>query len=184
MIPFPREELRGNLAQRFRRVAAAVPNRIAVKTPHSSLTYAELNRASDDLARSILAKRGPVEEPVGLLLEEGTELLTASLGILKAGKSTVVFNPGFPLNGLAAVWEDARKPLVITNPSFGPLADELTRTTGDWMDLSEPKSSNRRLGIRSHPAGFDGFPHLHFRLDRRTQRGNYFQRIDFAYLLV
>ncbi|MFN2298888.1 MAG: AMP-binding protein [Anaerolineales bacterium] len=135
MISFPREEVFGVVGERFRRVAAAIPDRTAMKTPRASLTYAALDRISEDLAKAIVARRGPAAEPVALLLDQGVDSIAALLGIMKAGKSAVVLDPDFPLGRLNAIWEDAEKPLVVTNPSFVSLAAGLTGSPEGWLDL-------------------------------------------------
>jgi acyl-coenzyme A synthetase/AMP-(fatty) acid ligase len=136
LIPFSHEEIIGAVGERFRRVAAAIPDHVAVKTPKASITFAEMDRATDELARAILARRGPVEEPVALLLEQGTNSVMAALAIIKAGKSAVVLSPDQPLDKLAAIWEDAQKPLVVTDQSLGPKAAELTGQPALWMDFN------------------------------------------------
>jgi len=74
------------------------PHRVAVHTQHETLTYQALNQAANRVAHTILARRGMQSEAIVLLLEKGAQLITAILGVLKAGKACVVQEPSFPVS--------------------------------------------------------------------------------------
>jgi acyl-CoA synthetase (AMP-forming)/AMP-acid ligase II/lauroyl/myristoyl acyltransferase/acyl carrier protein len=147
LIDFTREEIEGTIGDRLHRVAAKIPNNIAVQTADSKLKYAELDQASEVLAKSILARRGPAEEPVAMLMEQGTESVAAMMGIFKAGKSAVILAPDFPASKLSAFWENAGKPLILTCPLFHALASEICGTPDGWLDLSD--SRDRTFDLES-----------------------------------
>jgi pyochelin synthetase len=65
------------------------PDRIAVKSKSLILTYDELNKAANRIARVILKKCGEGSEPIALLIEQGASQIAAIIGILKAGQSYV-----------------------------------------------------------------------------------------------
>ena len=67
-------------------MVARYPERIAVKTPNHSLTYDELNKAANRVARSILALIGDAEEPVALLVQHGPFVIVGILGDFEGGK--------------------------------------------------------------------------------------------------
>jgi iturin family lipopeptide synthetase B len=48
------------------------PDRLAVKDKNRSLTYDQLNRAANRIARVLLAKRGDTSEPIALLFEHAS----------------------------------------------------------------------------------------------------------------
>ncbi|MEU9851058.1 AMP-binding protein, partial [Streptomyces sp. NPDC047985] len=63
---------------------AACPRGAAVRCGEVSLTYGELDAASDRLA-TVLVERGvAAESRVGLLLERSVDVVVAMLGVLKA----------------------------------------------------------------------------------------------------
>ena len=67
-LPFLREEIEGSIPERFERVAERFPGQLAIKTQGQALTYVDLEKASNRLARAVVSQRGEDEEPVILLL--------------------------------------------------------------------------------------------------------------------
>jgi len=61
---FGQAEIEQSIPERFEKMVGRYPERIAVKIPNHSLTYDELNKAANRVARSILALIGEAEEPV------------------------------------------------------------------------------------------------------------------------
>lgn len=93
-VEFPKEDVETSIPERFEKIARLYPDRPAVKTKSAVLTYDELNRSANRLAREILAQRGTGQEPVGVFLIDGARLITAHLAVLKAGKFSVGLDPG------------------------------------------------------------------------------------------
>ncbi|WP_333982202.1 amino acid adenylation domain-containing protein [Burkholderia gladioli] len=89
----------------FARQAARVPERIAASCGDRSMTYAELDRASDRVAHNLLALGARDEALVGLLLGRDLGYLVAMLGVLKAGLAFTPLNPADPLPKLERVAE-------------------------------------------------------------------------------
>ncbi|MER5820710.1 non-ribosomal peptide synthetase, partial [Streptomyces californicus] len=80
------------LVERFR----AVPDAVAVDTGATTLTYAELDRASHALA-TVLLSRGVVPGSlVGLLTEPGADTVVSVVAALRAGAGWVPLDPGHP----------------------------------------------------------------------------------------
>jgi amino acid adenylation domain-containing protein len=125
--PFTRAELEQSLASRFEQQVARYPQRLAIKSRHHALTYAELNQAANRLAHAILVARGPGAEPVALLFAPGAPAITAMLGVLKAGKIYVPMTPSDPPARLAYLLEDSQAALLVTNCQHAASARPLTR---------------------------------------------------------
>src|SRR5687767_7019601 len=70
-VEFARAEIEQSIPARFEQQVRRYPDRLAVKAGAEALTYAELNRAANRLARTILARRGLQREPLALLFEHG-----------------------------------------------------------------------------------------------------------------
>jgi non-ribosomal peptide synthetase component F len=83
-LEFKKEEIEQSIPDRFEEQVRKYPRRIAVKTPDHELTYDELNKTANCVARAILAQRGEGQEPVVLLLDKDASLVVAILGVLKA----------------------------------------------------------------------------------------------------
>ncbi len=68
-VEFRKEDTEQSIPERFEEIVRTFPNRIAVESKESRVTYDTLNRAANHLAHTILALRGEGQEPVALLLE-------------------------------------------------------------------------------------------------------------------
>lgn len=89
----PRESVAG----RFRRMAAANPNRVAVADEQGALTYAELDGLSERIAGFILSLDLGREPRVGLMFDRHRDFVAAVLGAQKAGAPYVPLDPEMPL---------------------------------------------------------------------------------------
>ena len=68
-IEFKKEEIEQSIPDRFEKMVRMYPDRLAVKTRNQRLTYNELNKAANRMARAILGKCGPGKMPVGGLIQ-------------------------------------------------------------------------------------------------------------------
>ena len=85
-IEFEKDEIEQSIPDRFEQQVCKYPNRLAVKSRSYELTYDELNRTANRLARTILAECGEEQEQIALLLDHDLPIMVAILGVLKAGK--------------------------------------------------------------------------------------------------
>ena len=149
-IEFPKEEIELSIPERFERQAAKFPQRVAVKSADGELTYDDLNRAANRLARAILARRGPDEEPVALLFEQGPAAIVAIMGALKAGKIYVPLDPlHFPPAKLAAMLEDSGAALVVTDGKNLALGERLADGAREVivLDRLDPSANAENPGL-------------------------------------
>ena len=114
-IEFQKAAVEQAVPERFEQQVARYANRLAVKTKSHALTYDELRTAANRVALAILAQRGSAEEPVAVLLEKDVPLLTAMLGVFKAGKIYVPLDPAYPYARTAQMLADSRASLLVTN---------------------------------------------------------------------
>jgi acyl-coenzyme A synthetase/AMP-(fatty) acid ligase len=99
------------------------PDRVAVQTKTRTLSYSDLNRAANRLARLILSRRGDSPEPVGLFLSDGAHIILAHLAVLKAGKFSMSLDPLAAPDRTRHLLNDSRTVLVITDKSNSSIAD-------------------------------------------------------------
>ncbi|HEY0781698.1 MAG TPA: AMP-binding protein, partial [Thermoanaerobaculia bacterium] len=94
------------------------PRAVALTTePFGSgdeLTYHELNRRANQLARHLRRLGVGPESPVGLAVERSAEMVVALLAVLKAGGAYVPLDPGYPADRLAYVIDDSGLTVLIT----------------------------------------------------------------------
>ena len=100
--------------QLFEAQVARAPDAIAVVFAGEQLTYAELNRRSNQLAHHLRTLGVGPEVPVGICLEHSLEMVIGLLGILKAGGVYVPLEPTYPKERLAFMLEDALVPVLLT----------------------------------------------------------------------
>jgi amino acid adenylation domain-containing protein len=101
--------------------AARSPDALAVIAGDHHLTYRELARRVEALARRLRAAGVGADVTVGLRLERSPELITALLAVLAAGGACVPLDPTYPEERLRAMTADAGVRLVLghpRNPSF------------------------------------------------------------------
>ena len=98
----------------FERVAAQNSTAVAVKIGDEQITYGELNRRANQLARVLRksgVKRGSV---VALCLDRSIEMIVAFLAVLKAGGAYLPLDSSYPAEHLAMIFEDASPAAALT----------------------------------------------------------------------
>ncbi|MFJ9078514.1 amino acid adenylation domain-containing protein [Streptomyces sp. NPDC102278] len=107
----------------LRAQAARTPHAVALDGPEGEVTYAELDRRSDAVARE-LAGRGVVRaDLVGLIVDRTPAGVAALWGILKAGAAYVPLDPAHPGERIKEVLQECGARLCLTQRR---LADALT----------------------------------------------------------
>ncbi len=105
------------LHQLLRDAARARPEHEAVRCAGRSLSYAELDRASDGLAGALSAAGVGLGDRVGIHLPKREEMVASVYGAMKAGAAYVPLDPKAPVRRLAMVAEDCRIAALVTTPS-------------------------------------------------------------------
>ncbi|KAK1916806.1 hypothetical protein P3342_004361 [Pyrenophora teres f. teres] len=95
---YPRDS---SVVDLFREQAAACPSRVAVKDSVTEMTYAQLDTASDVLARWLARRSLAPETLVGVFASRSCEAIVAFLGILKANLAYLPFDVKIP----ASAWK-------------------------------------------------------------------------------
>ncbi len=152
-VEFRKKELEQSIPVRFEQQVRRYPDRLAIKTRSHELTYDGLNRASNRVARAVLARRGTGEEPIALLLDQGAPVVASILGVLKAGKFYVPLDLSYPRARTAYMLEDSEAELIVTNTRNLSLAEKLARDRSRVMNLDEldPSLSTENPDIRVSP---------------------------------
>ncbi|MDH5739215.1 MAG: amino acid adenylation domain-containing protein, partial [Nitrospira sp.] len=90
------------------------PHALAVTCRDQSLSYQELNRRANRVARALKQLGVGADHPVGLCIERSVDALVGLLGILKAGGGYVPLDPSFPAHRLQLILDDAKVSTVVT----------------------------------------------------------------------
>ena len=101
--------------------AKRYPEKQAVVGPEATLTYAELEARSNQMARQLRARGVTRGSRVGVAVQRGSDEVVLLLAILKAGGAYVPVNPVHPAARIRIVLEDAAPQVLITSKS-SPIA--------------------------------------------------------------
>ncbi|MCZ7672456.1 MAG: amino acid adenylation domain-containing protein [Chloroflexi bacterium] len=108
--PFPSH----TLTQIFSQQAAKTPDATAISGVDGSLTYAQLDTQSSQLAAYLRQHDLQPDTLIGLALPRHTQMLVAILGILKAGAAYLPIDPAYPAPRIQYMLDHAQAPLLIT----------------------------------------------------------------------
>jgi len=116
----------GCMHELFAEQARLGPERIAVACGESEITYRELHERSNRLARRLRRLGAGPGARIALLLDRSVEMVTAILGVLKAGAAYVPIDPVLPPERVGSLLAGARPMAVVSRRS---LASGLTGST-------------------------------------------------------
>ncbi len=126
-LSFEEEEL-NMIANLFQERIKHYPNKIAVKTKERELTFDMLNKLANKVANQTLEITQALtneQNVVGLLFEHGIDMITGTLGAVKAGTIYVPLDPKYPKERLDYILEDSNINLLITNNLNYQFAEQL-----------------------------------------------------------
>jgi amino acid adenylation domain-containing protein len=101
------------LHETFEKQADLWPERIALKYDGAEMSYGELNRRANCVARQLIERGVGPEVMVGLLADRSFEMLVGILAILKAGGAYVPLDPAYPRERFTYMIEDCRVAMVL-----------------------------------------------------------------------
>ena len=142
------------------------PDAVAVRCGDTSLTYRELNDAANRLAWQLIDSGVGPEITVALCAHRSAEFLTALLAIFKAGGTYLPLDPGYPINRISHVIEQARCVVVIasreSNHNLNVAApvyvlEELLERDASTANPSQPSTPNN-LSYIIFTSGSTGTP--------------------------
>ncbi|MCG8914449.1 amino acid adenylation domain-containing protein [Actinokineospora sp. PR83] len=154
------------------RQAARTPHAVAVTDgdadgTRTETTYAELDRRANQVAGRLRELGAGPDAVVGVVLDRGVDLIAAFLGTWKAGAAFLPLDSAFPAARIAAVLDDARCAVVLTQDRHrslvvgrravvvdgGDLADAPSGPTGIEVDLDSLAYTIYTSGSTGTPKG-------------------------------
>ncbi|MGG7637555.1 non-ribosomal peptide synthase/polyketide synthase, partial [Pseudomonas sp. ES1] len=102
------------LHRQFEAQAALRPEAPAVLSAEAQISYGELNRQANQLARHLRALGVGPDVLVGIAVERGLSMVVAVLAVLKAGGGYVPLDPEYPKDRLQCMIEDSAIGLLLT----------------------------------------------------------------------
>ncbi len=150
---FRKEEIEQSIAERFTKQAAMYPHRIAIKSKHHQWTYEDLDCSVDQIAQSILRRRGDGEERVALLFEHDAPMIAGMLGALRAGKTYVPLDPCHPTERSRQIVEHSEATAVLTNSKNLALARELAPDGIELINIDVVDATASRVALPTTEPG-------------------------------
>ena len=110
--------LHKSVSQIFEEQAAQMPDRIAVTYEGQLLSYGELDKKTNQLARFLRNLGIGSESMVALMLDRSLEMEIALLGVLKAGGAYIPIGTAYPEARIEYILDDTKAPVVLTQQRF------------------------------------------------------------------
>ena len=108
------------LHELFAEQAARTPEAAAVLHEDQQITYAQLDRRSNQLAGHLKSIGVGPDAIVGLYIGRSLDMVIGLLGILKAGGAYLPLEPDYPAARVALMLEDSRARVVVTHSRWLP----------------------------------------------------------------
>jgi amino acid adenylation domain-containing protein len=122
--------------------AMRAPGRPAVADEGLVLSYAELDKLSNQAARALLARGIRPGDRVGILARKSAASVVAAYGVLKAGACYVPLDPKSPAPRLATIIADSGIAVVFADEATGELAAGLGAAVVPWDAVRAERDDN------------------------------------------
>lgn len=121
---FALTDIEQSISESFERVVEKYPDRVAIKTATTTLTYGALNDTAKRIAGTLINSDGDQAGPVAILFDTGYQLIATILGVWKAGGYVALLDPTCPSTRIAAMLDHSDATVVIADRQNFSLATE------------------------------------------------------------
>ncbi|EOP94530.1 amino acid adenylation domain-containing protein [Bacillus cereus VD140] len=118
----------GTIHELFEEQVKKTPNHIAVVFEEKQLTYEELNKKANKLARTLREKGVVQNSIVAIMVDRSVEMIVGILGVLKAGGAYLPIDPDYPTERIEFMLEDSNADIIITQ-------EHLTDKNGSYGEV-------------------------------------------------
>ncbi|WP_170958295.1 non-ribosomal peptide synthetase [Bacillus pseudomycoides] len=132
-MEYPRNR---TIHQLFEEQVCRMPNQLAVVYENQKITYEELNKRANQLARRLQEKGVQTNQLIGIMVERSIEMIVGILGILKSGGAYVPIDPEYPKERIEYILKDSNVSILLTQNS---LLDNV-QYEGSVLNLNEEKN--------------------------------------------
>lgn len=136
--PYPADK---SVTDLFKEIVNKYPDNIALQANEKKWTYNELDKVSNQLARTLQAKGVTKGNVVALLMERCPELIISELAILKAGAVYLPIDVKYPSERINEVLQDSGSTFVLLQQEYQEkYENSLPYMLVDELELSEDSS--------------------------------------------
>jgi amino acid adenylation domain-containing protein len=143
-------------------IAQRQPGKTALVFEGEEISWAELDRRANRLARYLLSLGLQQEQMVGLYLERGIEMIVSLLGVLKAGAAIVTMDPAYPADRIEYMIQATSCPVLLTSRDLlDGLPAEALKTVrrvvcvdNPEQDIDQHESSDPKQPVHLHQLAY------------------------------
>ncbi|MBC6973014.1 amino acid adenylation domain-containing protein [Bacillus sp. Xin] len=125
------------LPELFEKQVHLMPDATAIVFEDTTLTYEELNKRSNKLARLLIEKGVGPEQLVALAMPRSLDMVVSLLAVLKAGAGYLPLDPDYPSDRISFMLSDAKPVCMITNREVIIEIDEIEAIVVDDPKIIE-----------------------------------------------
>ncbi|WP_161830741.1 non-ribosomal peptide synthetase [Steroidobacter agaridevorans] len=137
----------------FEASARRSPDAVAVVCEDQSITYDNLNKRANQLARHLQSRGVGPDRPVALCVNRSIDMVVGMLGVLKAGGAYLPLDPDYPLDRLAYMCDAAAPQVLVTQKG---LEGRLPEVAADVVLIDEDWQSIAQLDDQNHNRATSG----------------------------
>jgi len=142
-------------AANFEAICARRHDRLAISTPDETLTYGELRRNSEQVARAVLEVCGAEDDRVAILAHpRSATMLACVVGTTLANKTYVPLDPSWPASRIGAILDDVGPAALVCDDNCQALSAQFADGVAPRLMYSEVlrRGAEDRLTTRTNPA--------------------------------
>ena len=109
------------ISETFVQQAERTPDSVAIQLGRECLTYRELDRRSNQLARTLLKYDLVPNSLVVVCFDPSLDMIVSMLAILKAGAGYLPIDPSYPIERIKMILEDANPSVIVTQRAVAPI---------------------------------------------------------------
>ena len=136
----------------FEEQVRTTPDAVAAVFNGERMSYGDLNKRSNQLARYLIKKGVLPDDPVGICVERSFEMIIGIMGILKAGGAYVPLEPQYPKERLSYVLDDSQIRVLLINDHLADLFQTINNVEKisldkDWCLIEQESKLNLNRGL-------------------------------------
>lgn len=157
---FPDSAVGTSIIARFKSVAARFPDRVAIQSQSSAMTYRELSELASRIGFALASATKGSDSPVGIMLDCDTRYPAAMLGVLSAGSAYAALNASHPFERNRTIIERAGICTLVTEGAASDRAARLCPPPAQIIDI-DALTGSQVVGTMASPVA-DDLAYLYF----------------------
>lgn len=134
------------------------PGDIAVIYDHKEVTYEEINRRANQLARFLSEKGIKGEMLVPICIERSIEMIVGIMGVMKAGGAYVPIDPEYPKDRMKFMLDDTKAILILaskqTKERIPKGIADIIELDGEWQTIASQTDKGFQKKITPHQLAY------------------------------